>query len=88
MTSAANSNAGEIFYALVPDPAGQYSCAHTATEALFNVSGTFVHEMQHMISFFHHVVARGGEPEEPWLNEGLSHIAEELASRVFEDEVV
>jgi hypothetical protein len=30
------------------------------------------------------VVARGGESEEPWLNEGLSHIAEELASRVFE----
>ena len=37
-----------------------------------------------MISFFHHVVARGGEAEEHWLNEGLSHIAEELASRVFE----
>jgi hypothetical protein len=37
-----------------------------------------------MISFFHHVLARGGEAEEHWLNEGLSHIAEELGSRVFE----
>jgi hypothetical protein len=46
--------------------------------------GTFIHEMQHMISFFHHVIARGGDSEEGWLNEGLSHIAEELASKLYE----
>lgn len=80
----AHSNAGEIFYALVPDPVARYSCAHTSVDTRRLVSGTFIHEMQHMISYFHHVVARGGEPEESWLNEGLSHIAEELASRVFE----
>ena len=84
LSSLPNSNAGEIFYALVPDSIAQYSCAHTSLDTRRLVSGTFIHEMQHMISYFHHVVGRGGESEEPWLNEGLSHIAEELASRVFE----
>lgn len=84
LPSLPHSNAGEIFYALVPDPYANYSCAHAFNDTQRLVSGTFIHEMQHMISYFHHVVARGSESEEPWLNEGLSHIAEELASRVFE----
>jgi hypothetical protein len=37
-----------------------------------------------MISFFHHAIARAGDAEEHWLGEGLSHIAEELVSRLFE----
>lgn len=84
LPSLPHSNAGEIFYALVPDPYANYSCSHAFNDTQRLVSGTFIHEMQHMISYFHHVVARGGESEEPWLNEGLSHIAEEMASRVFE----
>jgi len=84
LPSMPNSNAGEIFYALVPDPYMHYSCSHASLDVQRLASSTFVHEMQHMISFFHHVVARGGEAEVPWVNEGLSHIAEELASRVFE----
>jgi len=43
-----------------------------------------VHELQHMISYNQHVIARGGNQEADWLNEGLSHIAEELASRSYE----
>ena len=37
-----------------------------------------VHEFQHLISFNQHVLIRGGEDEERWLNEGLSHLAEDL----------
>lgn len=84
LPSTTGSNNGEIFYALVPDPTGRYSCSHASYDTQRLAASTFVHEMQHMISFFHHVVARGGEPEEHWINEGLSHVAEELASRVFE----
>jgi hypothetical protein len=84
LPSLPNSNAGEVFYAMVPDSAAAYSCAHSLAETKRLVSATFIHEMQHMISFFHHVVARGGEAEETWLNEGLSHIAEEMASRLYE----
>lgn len=84
LPSLTNSNAGEIFYALVPDPTGRFSCSHSSYDTQRLVSSTFVHEMQHMISYFHHVVARGGDAEQHWVNEGLSHIAEELASKLFE----
>ena len=80
-----NSNRGEIFYALVPDLGGTRSCEHTKAEVERLVPATFVHEFQHMISFGQHVVARGGSAETLWLNEGLSHIAEELAGRVYEE---
>jgi hypothetical protein len=79
------SNKGEIFYTLVPDPTGVYSCTHSVKNVLDAIPGTFIHEMQHMISFNEHVVARGGESENVWLNEGLSLIAEELGGRYYED---
>jgi len=39
-----------------------------------------VHEFQHLINFNQHVLVRGGESEVSWLNEGLSHVAEDLVS--------
>jgi hypothetical protein len=44
---------------------------------------TFVHEFQHMISYNQRVLLRGGQPQETWLDEGLSHLAEELGGRSF-----
>jgi hypothetical protein len=79
-----NSNRGEIFYALVPDVGGTRSCEHTKADVERLVPATFVHEFQHMISFGQHVLARGGAGEVLWLNEGLSHIAEELAGKTYE----
>jgi len=80
-----NSNAAEIFYAAVPDPdrvAG--GCRQSTDDVRESVPATFVHELQHMISYNQHVMARGGRQEADWLNEGLSHIAEELVSRAYE----
>ena len=79
-----NSNKGEIFYSFIPDAQAAYSCSHTADFVMRTLPGTFLHELQHMISFNQHVVARGGDSESPWLNEGLSHFAEELGSRYYE----
>ena len=84
LPSQANSNRGEIFYALVPDIGGTRSCEHTLADVERLVPATFVHEFQHMISFGQHVIARGASFETLWLNEGLSHIAEELAGKYFE----
>jgi hypothetical protein len=82
-----NSNKGEIFYALVPDPAGTHSCRHTVDEILRLVPSTFIHEFQHMISWNQHVLVRGSpRDEELWLNEGLSHIAEEVGSLLYEND--
>jgi hypothetical protein len=82
--SQPNSNRGEVFYSLVPDVGGTRSCEHTKADVERTVPATFVHEFQHMISFGQHVLARGASSEALWLNEGLSHIAEELAGKVYE----
>jgi len=37
-----------------------------------------VHEFQHLINFNQHVLVRYGESESGWLNEGLSHLSEDL----------
>ena len=79
-----NSNKGEVFYALAPDPSGTKSCAHSVADVKRIVPSTFIHEFQHMISFNQHVLVRGGSDEDIWLNEGLSHIAEEVAARYYE----
>jgi hypothetical protein len=72
------SNRGEIFYSMVADPAGAVSCSHTQDQVKRILPVTFIHEFQHMISFNQHVLLRGGDGEALWLNEGLSHFAEEL----------
>lgn len=81
---ATGSNRAEIFHAFVPDPAGKYSCPHTEEEVVRALQPEFLHEMQHLISFNERVLVRGGQREETWLGEGLSHVAEELGARVFE----
>ena len=83
-SSEPTSNHGEVFYATVPDPTGRWSCEHTKEEMLAVTPPTFVHEFQHMISYAQHVIERDGASETPWLNEGLSHLAEELGSLYFE----
>ncbi|HEU4994782.1 MAG TPA: hypothetical protein VFT29_08180 [Gemmatimonadaceae bacterium] len=83
-STAPESNKGEVFYAMTPDPQGTYSCAHTEADVAALLPATFVHEFQHMISYGQHVLAKGLPPEVPWLNEGLSHMAEELASLYYE----
>jgi hypothetical protein len=78
------SNEAEIFYGLVPDPDNP-ACDISKAFALSHLPATFVHEFQHMISFNQHWLVRGSSAEETWLNEGLSHFAEELAGRQVPD---
>ena len=77
------SNKGEIFYSIVADPAGTLSCSHSASDVQKFVPVTFIHEFQHMISFNQHVLLRGTNGELLWLNEGMSHYAEELGGRSY-----
>ncbi|MDF3052003.1 MAG: hypothetical protein K0S19_108, partial [Geminicoccaceae bacterium] len=74
------SNEAEIFYGLVPDPTNP-TCDISQSFARSRLPATFIHEFQHMISFNQHVLIRGGVSEDTWLNEGLSHLAEELGGR-------
>ncbi len=86
---AAFSNQGEVFYSLVPDPGNTQCTIEKETFAKPNLAPTFVHEFQHMISYNEHalVPGRNGTSEDTWLNEGLSHYAEELAGRIVRDTV-
>jgi hypothetical protein len=84
-SQAANSNRGEIFFTLVPAPASGNCTAYTRVNAVRNLKPTLIHELQHMISWNQHVIVRGGSSEETWLNEALSHFAEELAGRLIPD---
>jgi hypothetical protein len=77
------SNKGEVFYSIVADPAGTLSCPHSTAEVERFVPVTFIHEFQHMISFNQHVLVRPGNGEVLWLNEGMSHYAEELGGRSY-----
>ena len=73
------SNAGEIFYMLVPDPQG--SLGNTFSKAFVEqvTIGTLAHEYQHLINASRRMMSPGFLGfEVSWLNEGLSHIAEEL----------
>ena len=75
------SNVGEIFYLLVPDPTGIInSNKRSTTQVLTFSNGTVAHEYQHLINASRrmYVNGAGNTSEEKWLDEGLSHVAEEL----------
>lgn len=72
------SNRGEFFYMLVPDPAGEVNGNVRTKESLLRSTvATLGHEFQHLINASRRIANNAGG-EEVWLNEGLSHIAEEL----------
>ncbi len=84
LSGGAGTNRGEVFYAIVPDPTGSVSCEHgvAATRALLGT--TFLHELQHLISYSQHVLLHRGKANAGWLDEGLSLVAEELGSIYYE----
>lgn len=80
-----NSNQGEVFFTIVPDPNATASCAHTVQDIGANVPATFLHELQHLIFFSQHVIISGAPQGSSALDEGLSIVAEELGSKYYED---
>lgn len=73
------SNETELLYASVPDPQGTYSSMITKEFALSNILPSVLpHEYQHMINFNMHFNVNQGTTELAFLNEGLSHLAEDL----------
>jgi hypothetical protein len=77
--SCPRSNEGEMFYMLVPDPTGAVnSNVRTVSFVRGSTVGTMAHELQHLINGSRRVYITGASFEEVWMNEGLSHIGEEL----------
>jgi hypothetical protein len=75
---AASGNHSEMFYLLVPDPLGLLTEA--AGDAISKeqvrriTDNTVAHELQHLIN----AQSGNGGAQDVWLNEGLSHLAEEV----------
>lgn len=80
-----NSNKAEVFFTLVPVPATSGCPAYGRLNAVRQLSPILIHELQHMISWNQRVILRDANSEEAWLNEALSHFAEELAGRLIPD---
>jgi hypothetical protein len=76
----AASNFAEMFYLIVPDPAGTiHGNVRTKDEVKKITISVIGHEYQHLINAARRLYVNDTEDfEEVWLNEGLSHIAEEL----------
>lgn len=76
----AGSNLAEMFYLLVPDPNRVYGDARSKQKVLDITPGTLAHEYQHLINAGRRMFVNlpFNDFEETWLNEGLSHMAEEL----------
>lgn len=72
--SCPGSNVAEMLYIYVPDP------SNPIAEVKVNAVATIAHEFQHIINSARrlYINTNGAPAEERWLNEGLSHIAEEL----------
>jgi hypothetical protein len=80
LAACPGSNEGEIFYALAPDPNGIINGNTFTVDFVRRVTvSTLGHEFQHLINASRRLfVNNANEFEVVWLNEGLSHIAEEL----------
>ncbi|MBA2292588.1 MAG: hypothetical protein H0W15_09035 [Gemmatimonadales bacterium] len=81
LPSVPGSNRREVFYTYSTKPATGGCPSVSRSRALASLPPVLIHEMQHMISFNRRVLIRGALDEDVWLNEGLSHIAEELGQR-------
>lgn len=73
------SNEGEMFYMPVPDPDSTINGNYKNKATLSRVAvGTLAHEFQHLINAGRRVYVNDATAfEQVWLNEALSHIAEE-----------
>jgi hypothetical protein len=80
--SCPQTNEQEVFYLLAADPSGEFGDTRSTALVRQATRGTIAHEFQHMIN----QGIRQFDPavrafETDWLNEGLSHFAEEAVGR-------
>jgi hypothetical protein len=78
------SNQGEIFYVLSPDPGGvKFGNDRSASSVRQGTRGTIAHEFQHMINAGNRFVnPQVRDFESTWLDEALAHFAEDAVGRV------
>lgn len=82
LQTCAAGNEGELLYLVAPDPNGNRDAgAISADQAERIARSTSSHEFQHLLNAANRVIKQSGsfaDLEQTWLNEGLSHLAEEI----------
>ena len=76
------SNLGEIFYLLAPDPGAIFNNVRTTSSVRQGTRGTIAHEFEHMINAGNRIQFNAPTFEAVWLDEGLAHTAEDAVGRV------
>jgi len=85
LPSTPGSNAGEVFYSLVPDPTGIHGNPRSKSLVAGVVPAILAHEFQHMVHFNERILVRGAATQEAlWLSEGLAQMAEEVVARAYQ----
>ncbi len=73
------ANQAEIVYLISPDPFGRVGLTFTSADVRQRSLPLIGHELQHLVNASRRLFVNDAMAfEEPWLNEGLSHITEEL----------
>jgi len=81
-TDCPESNDGEIFYLVTPDPTGSITQPFTREDVIDGAFGTMAHEFVHMINAGHKILdPNATTTEAPWLDEGLAHMSEHVVGR-------
>ncbi len=75
------SNIGEVFYLLVPDPTAARGNTFSLAFVKNITRGTLAHEFQHMINFGYRLPQPTVFTEATWLDESMAHLAEDLVGR-------
>jgi Bacterial Ig-like domain (group 2) len=76
------SNMAELFYVLTPDPAGTFNNVRSISTVRQGTRGTIAHEFQHMINASNRIRSPIEQSfEDVWLDEALSHFAEDAVGR-------
>lgn len=79
LQACAASNESEMFYLVAPDPNGEVGVALTRDQVRSYAIPLIGHEFQHLINSSRRLFVNNANMfEDGWLNEGLSHTAEEL----------
>lgn len=76
------SNEAEIFYLLAPDPDKRFNNTRSTESVRQGTRGTIAHELQHMINAGRRYQNASVDAfEASWLDEALSHLAEDMVGR-------
>jgi hypothetical protein len=87
LTGQDGSNQGEIFYAVVPDPAGTHGPVLSRNTLLTSLPAILAHEFEHMVHFNQRLLLGGASAQDAlWLSEALAQMAEDLVGDAHEAE--